>query len=66
MIKIKVKDKPKYIDGKVKYKSCTALEATVLLDVALDLLKNEFEMSNEEIAEYLNYYRKEIKEKESD
>lgn len=64
MLKIKIKDKPDYIESKIKSKSYNALECIVLLDMAIDMLENDFEMSDKEIYEFLKEYRKNKEEVE--
>ncbi len=64
MIKIKVKDKEEYLKYSVKSKNYSALEGIVLLDTAIDILKNDFELSDDEIWELLKDYRANLKEVE--
>ena len=66
MIKIKVKDKNNYIENKVRCKNYNALEGIVLLDFAIDILRNDFELSDNNIWELLKEYRANLEEKESD
>ena len=62
VIKIKVNDKPDYIQSKVSCKNYTTLEGIVLLDFAIDLLEKEFKLSNDDIWELLKDYRSSLKE----
>lgn len=57
MIKIKIKENPDFIKNNLKYKNYSVLESIVLLDTAIDLLNNDFELSNNEIWELLKNYR---------
>ena len=57
MIKIKIKESPDFIKNNLKYKNYSVLESIVLLDTAIDLLNNDFELSNNEIWELLKNYR---------
>lgn len=66
MIKIKVKDKEEYLKYSIKRKNYSALEGIVLLDTAIDILENDFELSDDEIWELLKDYRANLKEKESE
>lgn len=66
MIKIKVKDKENYVSITEKYKNYSSLEAIIMLDKAIDVLHDDFELSDDEIWELLKYYRANLKEKESD
>lgn len=66
MIKIKVKDKENYVSITEKYKNYSSLEAIIMLDTAIDVLHDDFELSDDEIWELLKDYRANLKEKESD
>ena len=66
MIKIKVKDKEECLKYSVKSKDYSALEGIVLLDTAINILENDFKLSDDEIWELLKDYRANLKEKESD
>lgn len=66
MIKIKVKDKENYVSITEKYKNYSSLEAIIMLDKAIDVLHDDFELSDDEIWELLKDYRANLKEKESD
>lgn len=65
MIKIKVNDKPDSIENSLKCRNYTALEGIVLLDTAIDILRNDFELSDDEIWELLKEYRNNLKEVEN-
>ena len=62
MIKIKINDKNDYVSIKQKYNNYTALEGIILLDTAIDMLREDFELSNDEIWELLKDYRANMKE----
>lgn len=66
LIKIKIKDKENYLNYSVKSRNYSALEGIVLLDTAIDILRNDFKLSENEIWELLKDYRANLKEKESD
>ena len=66
MIKIKIKDKENYVSITEKYKNYSSLEAIIMLDTAIDVLHDDFELSDDEIWELLKDYRANLKEKESD
>jgi len=61
MIKIKIKDKNDYVGIKQNYKDYTTLEGIILLDMAIDILRNDFELSDNEIWELLKDYRANMK-----
>ena len=62
MIKIKINDKNDYVSIEQKYNNYTALEGIILLDMAIDMLREDFELSNDEIWELLKDYRANMKE----
>ena len=62
MLKVKIKDKRNYLESNIKVSRPTLLESIVLLDMAIDNLRNEFELDDEQIAKYLNKYKKNLKE----
>ena len=66
MIKIKINDKENYVSITEKYKNYSSLEAIIMLDTAIDVLHDDFELSDDEIWELLKDYRANLKEKESD
>lgn len=57
MIKIKIKDKPNFIKNKIKGKNINVLECVVLLDIVIDMLENDFNLSDKEIWNLLKEYR---------
>lgn len=62
MIKIKVKDKPDKVILKIKGANHTLLECIALLDKSINLVKEEYSLSDEQIARFLDKYRKHLKE----
>jgi len=64
MIKIKIKEKPNCINNNLKCRNYSALEGIVLLDTAINMLREDFELSDDEIWELLKAYRKNWKEVE--
>ncbi len=62
MLKIKIKDKDDSVSIRQKYNDYTALEGIILLDIAIDILRDDFELSDNEIWELLKDYRANIKE----
>lgn len=62
MIKIKINEKEKFVKKDLKYKNYTALEAIILLDTAVDILKDDLELSDEDICDLLKEYRHNLKE----
>lgn len=64
MIKVKINDKPDFIKNSLKCRNYTALEGIVLLDTAIGILRDDFELSNDDIWELLKEYRNNLKEVE--
>ena len=64
MIKIKIKEKPNCVNNNLKCRNYSALEGIVLLDTAINMLREDFELSDDEIWELLKAYRKNWKEVE--
>lgn len=64
MIKIKIKEEPNYINNNLKCRNYSALEGVVLLDVAINILKEDFELSDADIWQLLEEYRTNYKEVE--
>lgn len=62
MLKIKIKDKNDSVSIRQKYNDYTALEGIILLDIAIDILRDDFELSDNEIWELLKDYRANMKE----
>lgn len=61
MISIKINEKDEYIDNNVKCKNYSVLEGIALLDIALDILKNDFEIKTCDILSLLKEYRNDMK-----
>lgn len=66
MIKIKIKDKNEHLSYNIKEKNYSSLEGIVLLDTAIDILENDFKLSDDEIWELLKDYRANLKEVDED
>ena len=65
MLRVKIKDKPGYAITRIKSnKQTNLLESIILLDISLKNLKEEYNLSDEQIGSYLIAYRKHLKEKE--
>ena len=64
MLKVKIKDKSDRVVTRIKGTHTNLLESIILLDVSLNNLKDEYNLSDEEIGSYLALYRKHLKEKE--
>lgn len=64
MLKVKIKDKPGYVTTRIKGTCTNILESIILLDISLNNLKEEYNLSDEQIGEYLVEFRKHLKEKE--
>lgn len=63
MLKVKIKDKFEYIKTTIKG-NANLLESIILLDMAINNLKDEYNLSDEQISSYLAQYREHLKEKE--
>lgn len=61
MIKIKLKDKNDFLIYKVSCSNYSALEGIALLDKAIDILSNDFKLSDNEIWDLLKEYRNNLK-----
>ena len=66
MIKIKIKDSPEYLKSTIKGKNITILECIFLLDTAINMLRDNFGLSNEEIRDLLKKYKDNLEEKSND
>lgn len=66
MIKIVVENRHNYIENNLKLKDYSVLEGIIILDTAINILRNDFKLSNNEIWRYLKEYKIDYKEKESD
>jgi len=66
MMKIKVKDSPEYLKSIIKGKDITILECIFLLDTAINMLRDDFGLSNEEIRDLLKEYKDNLEEKSND
>ena len=64
MIKIKIKEKPNCVNNNLKCRNYSVMEGIVLLDTAIEMLRTDFELSNDEIWELLKDYRNNWKEVE--
>lgn len=64
MIKIKIKEKPNCVNNNLKCRNYSVMEGIVLLDTAIEMLRNDFELSDDEIWELLKDYRNNWKEVE--
>ena len=62
MIKIKIKDKSSYIETDIKCKNYNVIEVITLLTKSISILKDNFELSSEEICKLVKDYRKNYKE----
>lgn len=66
MIKIRIKNKPDYVENKIKCKDYCELEVMVLLDTAMNILKKEFDLSDDAILKSLKEFKNNYKEEESE
>ena len=64
MIKIKIKEKPNCVNNNLKCRNYSVMEGVVLLDTAIEMLRTDFELSDDEIWELLKDYRNNWKEVE--
>ena len=64
MLKVKIKDKSDRVVTRIKGTHTNLLESIILLDVSLNNLKDEYNLSDEQIGSYLALYRKHLKKKE--
>lgn len=64
MLKVKIKDKPDRATTRIKGTHTNLLESIILLDISLNNLKEEYNLSDEQIGEYLVEFRKHLKKKE--
>lgn len=64
MLKVKIKDKPEYTTTRIRGIHTNLLESIILLDISLNNLKDEYNLSDEQIGSYLALYRKHLKKKE--
>lgn len=64
MLKVKIKDKPDRVITRIKGINTNLLESIILLDIAINNLTDEYNLSDEQIGSYLALYRKHLKEKE--
>ena len=62
MIKVKIEDTDKYVSINQKRRNYSALEFIILLDLAIEALKEDFKLSDDEIGKLLKEYRKSVKE----
>ena len=61
MIKLKINDKPDYVSISKKCNNYSVLEGIILLDIAIDTLRTDFKLSDNDIWKLLKEYRKGIK-----
>lgn len=64
MLKVKIKDKHDRVITRIKGTHTNLLESIILLDISLNNLKDEYNLSDEQIGSYLALYREHLKEKE--
>lgn len=64
MIKIKINEKANYTDVKKSLQDYSTLESVILLDIAIDILREDFGLSDNDIWEMLKDYRANMKEVE--
>lgn len=64
MLKVKIKDKPEYATTRIKGTHTNLLESIILLDISLNNLKDDYNLSDEQIGSYLALYREHLKKKE--
>ena len=64
MLRVKIKDKPGCVITRIKGTHTNLLESIILLDMSLNNLKEEYNLSDEQIGEYLVKFRKHLKKKE--
>ena len=64
MLKVKMKDKSDHVVTRIKGRHTNLLESIILLDIAINNLIDEYNLSDEQIGSYLALYRKHLKKKE--
>lgn len=64
MLKVKIKDKSDCVITRLKGTHTNLLESIILLDIAINNLTDEYNLSDEKIGSYLALYREHLKEKE--
>lgn len=64
MLKVKIKDKSDRVVTRIKGTHTNLLESIILLDIAINNLTEEHNLSDEEIGSYLALYREHLKKKE--
>ena len=57
LIKIKIKDKPDYIETSLKRKNYCTMEGIALFDAALRILKDDLRLSSNEIIKLYKDYK---------
>ena len=62
MIKVKVKEKEKYVEFKIIGKDDTLLENLSIINNIIDNLEQNYDLTYDNILEYINWYRKSLKE----
>ena len=62
MIKVKVKEKEKYVECKIVGRKVTILENLTIINNIIDNLEQNYDLTYDNILEYMNWYRKRLKE----
>lgn len=62
MIKVKVKEKEKYVECKIVGRNVTILENLTIINNIIANLEQNYELTYDNILEYMNWYRKSLKE----
>lgn len=62
MIKVKVKEKEKYVECKIVGRKVTILENLTIINNIIANLEQNYDLTYDNILEYINWYRKSLKE----
>jgi ferric iron reductase protein FhuF len=62
MIRLKVKEKKDYVEYKIIGKDDTLLENLSIINNIINNLEQNYELTYDNILEYINWYRKSLKE----